>query len=151
MEPTSYETRETPLLIGGLGMRVTLENRDSMPKLWERFARIGSVEGRIGAETYGVSITAEGNGFVYVAGVAVADFAPLPKEFERLRVAASRFAVFAHSGDIRGLHGLIVEIGRSWTPPANGSAPRGPFLIERYAADFDRQHATGKVDVLIPI
>ena len=85
-----------PLLIAGLGEHFTFENQAGIPGLWQRFhEHLGNVPGQVGGVAYGVCYNTDDAGhFDYIAGVEVADFASLPKDFARVRLGEQRYAVF---------------------------------------------------------
>ncbi|WP_204301640.1 GyrI-like domain-containing protein, partial [Stenotrophomonas maltophilia] len=62
---------------------------------------IGHVPGQVGQTCYGVCHNSDEDGnFDYLCGVEVAGFADLPRDFDRLRVPAQRYAVFSHRAHI---------------------------------------------------
>lgn len=85
------------LLIAGLGEHFTYETIAGIPGLWQRFhEHIGNVPGQVGNIAYGVCYNTDDAGsFDYIAGVEVADFAALPKDFARIP---------AHRAAVCGLH-----------------------------------------------
>jgi AraC family transcriptional regulator len=141
-----------PLLIAGLGDHFTFESLGGIPALWQRFHQhIGNVPGRAGATLYGVCYnTDEAGHFDYIAGVEVADFAALPKDFARLRLAEQRYAVFWHGEHVSTTRGTFMAIFNDWLPKSGyQSADAAPF--ERYDERFDPRTGTGGFEIWIPI
>jgi uncharacterized protein YndB with AHSA1/START domain/predicted transcriptional regulator YdeE len=149
--PERIETR-APMTIVGLQQRYTMETRKEIPELWTRFApRIGAVPGQIGMETYGVSSApASGEGFDYMAGIAVSDAGAAPKDLATLRLEAPRYAVFKTNEGFEGMHRLLERIGAEWTPLC-GPALSGPYLIERYGAAFDPMDPSAEIEIWIAL
>ena len=95
LQPPRFETGK-PLLVAGLGERYTCESGAAIPGQWQRFHQsVANIPGRIGKVAYGVCCNGDDAGnFDYIAGVEVADFSDLPREFSRVRIPEQRYAVF---------------------------------------------------------
>jgi AraC family transcriptional regulator len=140
------------LLIAGLGGHFTFENLGGLPGLWQRFhPHLGNVPGQAGDVAYGVCYnTDEAGHFDYIAGVEVADFASLPPEFARLRVAEQHYAVFTHEDHVSTVRGTFMAIFNDWLPKSGyRSADAPPF--ERYDARFDPRTGMGGFEIWIPV
>jgi AraC family transcriptional regulator len=87
LQPPRFETSK-PLLVAGLGERISQENSAGIPGLWQRFHQsVADIPGRIGNVAYGVCCNGDDAGnFDYIAGVEVPDFSDLPGGFARVRI-----------------------------------------------------------------
>ena len=140
------------LLIAGLGEHFTFESLGGLPGLWQRFGEhLGNVPGQVGSIAYGVCYNTDDLGhFDYIAGVEVADFASLPKDFARLRLGEQRYAVFTHREHVSTVRGTFMAIFNDWLPKSgylNADAP--PF--ERYDERFDPRTGMGGFEIWIPV
>lgn len=141
-----------PLLIAGLGEHFTFENQAGIPGLWQRFhEHLGNVPGQVGGVAYGVCYNTDDAGhFDYIAGVEVADFASLPKDFARVRLGEQRYAVFLHRDHVSTVHSTFRAIFNDWMPTSGyRSADAAPF--ERYDERFDPRTGTGGFEIWIPV
>ena len=87
----------------------------------------------------------------YLCAVEVTDFAAVPEESARLRIAAAKYAVFTHRGHISTIRGTWNSIWNDWLPQSGHEAADGPIL-ERYDySRFDPQTGNGEVELWIPI
>jgi AraC family transcriptional regulator len=139
------------LLIAGLGERVAFDNVTGLPGLWQRFGEhLGHVPGQIDQTAYGICYNTDDTGFDYIAGVEVADFSSLPKEFARLRVAAQRYAVFTHTEHVSMVRGTFMAIFNDWLP-GSGHVPADAPVFERYDERFDGRTGMGGFEIWVPI
>jgi len=140
-----------PLLIAGLGEHFRFENLAGLPSLWQRFGpHLGTVPGQIGKVAYGVCYNTDEGGFDYIAGVEVADFGAVPKDFARLRIGAQRYAVFTHSEHVSTVRGTFMAIFNDWLPRSGYQAADGP-VFERYDEAFDPRTGLGGFEIWVPI
>jgi AraC family transcriptional regulator len=140
-----------PLLIAGLGKRVGFENLSGLPGLWQRFGEhLGHVPGQVGVIAYGICYDTDDTGFDYIAGVEVADFASLPRDFARLGVAAQRYAVFTHTEHVSAVRGTFIAIFNDWLP-GSGYAPADAPVFERYDQRFDPRTGMGGFEIWVPV
>jgi len=103
-----------PLLIAGLGERITPENGGAgIPSQWNRFHQsVQNIPDRVGKVAYGVCCNGDDTGnFDYIAGVEVSDFSDLPREFSRVRVPEQKYAVFTHRDHISTSGGPSIRSG----------------------------------------
>lgn len=122
----------------GLG---TCESAE-IPALWQRVGpHIGQIPGQVGSDAYGVCHS-EG----YLAGVAVRDVSRVGGEWERVRLAAARYAVFRHSGHVS-------TVRRTWFTIWNGGGlrPSGEPEFELYGADFNPMTGDGGFEIWVPV
>ena len=159
MDKTEKTTLHAPriedgraLLVAGLEARFAFENLAGIPALWQRFGPyIGHVPGQVDGVTYGVCHNNDDTGgFDYVAAVEVADFASLPKDFARVRIAGQCYAVFTHGGHVSTTRGTFMAIFNDWLPASGYRMVDAP-LFERYDERFDARTGAGGFEIWIPI
>ncbi len=151
IEPVRFENAR-PLLIAGLGQRYTCDSSKNIPAQWQRFGpHIGHIAHAVGDIAYGVCCNPDDEGnFDYICGVEVSDFADLPKEFAKLRLAAQRYAVFAHRDHISSIRRTVNAIWNKWLPESKYKAADAPNF-ERYGPEFDPRSGNGGLEVWIPV
>jgi AraC family transcriptional regulator len=139
------------LLIAGLGERYAFDNLGGLPALWQRFQeQLGHVPGQVGGVAYGVCYNTNETGFDYIAGVEVADFASVPKEFARLRVAEQRYAVFTHTEHVSTVKATFMAIFNDWLPNSALRSADAP-VFERYDERFDARTGMGGFEIWVPV
>ena len=142
-----------PLLIAGIGERCTHENGGAgIPNQWQAFHQsVGHVPRRIGNVAYGVCCNGDdGGNFDYIAGVEVADFSGLPREFSRVRIPEQKYAVFSHADHISTIRRTVSTIWNHWLPVSGFKAADGPNF-ERYDEKFDPATGNGGLEIWIPV
>jgi AraC family transcriptional regulator len=142
-----------PFLVSGIAERCTHENSGAgIPNLWHQFHRtIDHIPARIGPAAYGVCCNGDDAGnFDYVAGVEVADFSDLPREFARVRIPEARYAVFTHAEHISTIRRTINTIWNHWLPASGMKAADAPSF-ERYDENFDPATGNGGLEVWVPV
>jgi AraC family transcriptional regulator len=151
LKPPRFETSK-PLLVAGLGERYTWESGAAIPGQWHRFQQsVANFPGRIGKVAYGVCCNGDDAGnYDYIAGVEVADFSDLPREFSRVRIPEARYAVFSHSDHISTIRRTINTIWNHWLPASGLKAADAPSF-ERYDEDFDSLTGNGGLEIWVPI
>jgi len=151
LDPPRFENGKA-LLIAGLGARYSCESLAGIPGQWQRFApHIGHLPGQVGRTAYGVCCNGDDAGSIdYVCGVEVRDFAELPPEFTRLRLAARRYAVFRHRDHVSTIRGSFNAIFSRWLPESGHELADAPDF-ERYGDDFDPETGRGGVEIWVPI
>jgi AraC family transcriptional regulator len=158
MDGSSNTTPQTPrmadcqaLLIAGLGDRYRFENLAGIPSLWQRFhEHLGHVPGQVGRIAYGVCYNTDDAGFDYIAGVEVADFDSLPKDFARVRISEQRYAVFTHGEHVSTVRGTFMAIFNDWLPKSGHRMADAP-VFERYDERFDARTGTGGFEIWVPV
>jgi AraC family transcriptional regulator len=143
-----------PLLIAGIGRRFDCDDFAGIPSLWQEFhAQAGAIRGRNSEVSYGVvsGVLAEGNTYLYLAGVEVGDFAELDSSFTGLRLPAQSWAVFAHEGHITTILSTIHAVFDHGLADAGLRQAGMPDLLERYTSRFDPQTGTGGFEIWVPI
>ena len=151
LQPPRFETGK-PLLIAGLGERYDCEGSAAVPGQWRRFHQImDAIPGRIGKVAYGVCCNGDDSGnFDYVAGVEVADFSGLPREFQRVRIPEQKYAVFTHGEHISTIRRTVGTIWNHWLPASGMKAADAPNF-ERYDEKFDPVTGNGGLEIWVPV
>jgi AraC family transcriptional regulator len=149
--PPRFETGKA-MLVAGIGDRFSYESSAGIPGLWARFHQyVASLPGRLGPVAYGVCTNGDDAGnFDYIAGVEVADFSDLPREFSRVRIPEQRYAVFAHTEHISTIRRTISTIWNNWLPSSGHKIADAP-TFERYDEKFDSVTGNGGFEIWVPI
>jgi AraC family transcriptional regulator len=151
LQPPRFETGK-PLLVAGLGERVSLESSAGIPGLWQRFHQcVANIPNRIGGLAYGVCCNGDDAGnFDYISGVAVSDFSDLPRKFARVRIPEQRYAVFTHRDHISTIRRTVNTIWNHWLPASGLKAADAPNF-ERYDEKFDPVTGDGGLEIWVPV
>jgi AraC family transcriptional regulator len=152
LKPPRFETGKA-LLVAGVGERCTHENGGAgIPNQWQRFHQtVANIPDRVGQVAYGVCCNGDDSGnFDYIAGVEVADFSDLPREFSRVRIPEQKYAVFTHSEHISTVRRTVNTIWNHWLPSSGMKAADAPNF-ERYDEKFDPLTGDGGFEVWIPV
>jgi AraC family transcriptional regulator len=151
LQAPRFETGK-PLLVAGIGERYNHENGAGIPGQWQRFHQsVANTPGRIGPVAYGVCCNGDDAGnFDYIAGVEVADFSDLPREFARVRIAEAKYAVFTHSDHISTIRRTVNTIWNHWLPASGLKLADAPNF-ERYDANFDPLTGNGGLEIWVPV
>jgi AraC family transcriptional regulator len=147
-----FETSK-PLLVAGISERCTPENGGAgIPNQWQQFHDVvDHIPGRIGKVSYGVCCNGDDAGnFDYIAGVEVADFSALPREFSRVRIPQQKYAVFTHAEHISTIRRTVNTIWNHWLPVSGFHAADAPNF-ERYDEKFDPATGNGGLEIWIPV
>jgi AraC family transcriptional regulator len=151
ISPPRFETGKA-MLVTGVGERISFDNSAGIPALWSRFHQhVHDLPGRIGQVAYGVCTNGDDTGyFDYIAGVEVADFSDLPREFSRVRIPEQRYAVFSHTDHISTIRRTISSIWNHWLPSSGHKLADAPSF-ERYDDKFDSVTGNGGLEIWVPI
>jgi AraC family transcriptional regulator len=151
LQPPRFATSR-PLLVAGLGERVSQENSAGIPGQWRRFHQsVANIPARIGNVAYGVCCNGDDAGnFDYIAGVEVADSSDLPREFARVRIPEQRYAVFTHRDHISTIRRTVNTIWNHWLPASGLKAVDAPNF-ERYDEKFDPLTGNGGLEIWVPV
>jgi AraC family transcriptional regulator len=151
LKPPRFETSK-PLLIAGISERCTHENGGAgIPNQWEQFhQKVDDIPDRVGKVAYGVCCNGDDSGFDYIAGVEVADFSDLPREFARVRIPEQKYAVFTHSEHISTIRRTVNTIWNHWLPASGMKAADAPSF-ERYDENFDPATGNGGLEIWVPV
>jgi AraC family transcriptional regulator len=119
----------------GLSERFTLETRDRIPALYERFfqAQLCPEHGLCGA-LFGISYNSSPEGFDYAVAVEVAGNGTVPDGACRLGTVAGRYAVFRHRGPVMEIPQMFDAIFCEWLPASGFVQAEGP-VFECYPED----------------
>jgi AraC family transcriptional regulator len=152
LRPPRFETSK-PLLVAGIGERYTWESGGpAIPGQWQRFHReVADIPGRVGQVAYGVCCNGDDAGnFDYIAGVEVADYSDLPREFSRVRIPEAKYAVFSHADHISTIRRTVNTIWNHWLPASGLKVADAPNF-ERYDEKFDSLTGNGGLEIWVPI
>ena len=151
LKPPRFETSR-PLLVAGISERCTHENGGAgIPNQWQRFhQKVGDIPDRVGNVAYGVCCNGDDSGFDYIAGVEVADFSDLPREFAHVRIPEQKYAVFTHAEHISTIRRTVNTIWNHWLPISGMKAADAPSF-ERYDENFDPATGNGGLEIWIPV
>jgi AraC family transcriptional regulator len=140
------------MLVAGVGDRFSHENGAGIPGLWQRFHQmVDGIPGRVGQVAYGVCCNGDDAGnFDYIAGVEVADFSDLPREFNRVRIPEQKYAVFTHDEHISTIRRTVNAIWNHWLPQSGFQVADAPNF-ERYDENFDPRTGNGGLEIWVPI
>jgi AraC family transcriptional regulator len=146
-----FETGK-PLLVAGIGERYNCEGAAAIPGQWQRFHQsVDSIPARVGKVAYGVCCNGDDSGnFDYIAGVEVADFSDLPRDFAHVRIPAQKYAVFTHAEHISTIRRTVNTIWNHWLPASGMRAADAPSF-ERYDETFDPSTGNGGLEIWIPV
>ena len=152
LKPPRFETSK-PLLVAGISERCTHENGGAgIPNQWQKFHQtVDDIPNRVGKVAYGVCCNGDDCGnFDYIAGVEVADFSDLPREFARVRIPEQKYAVFTHAEHISSIRRTVNTIWNHWLPASGMRAADAPNF-ERYEEKFDPSTGNGGLEIWIPV
>lgn len=141
--------------IAGLGQDFDESNVAGIPALWGRFAPSLPLPGQTGGGTFGVCCGGPGGqGLHYIAGVQVAQNAPVPDGFEVIELPARSYLTFRQVLDGGPLHpqmqAAVREIWGERVPHSGCSLVRAPDL-EVYPEGFQPDRAGAWVEWWIPV
>lgn len=151
LPPPRFETGKA-FLVAGLGERYNCESGAAIPGQWQRFHQlVALIPGGVGQVAYGVCCNGDDAGnFDYVAGVEVADFSELPREFSRVRIPEQKYAVFTHGEHISTIRRTVSTIWNQWLPASGLKAADAPNF-ERYDVTFDPATGNGGLEIWVPV
>jgi len=140
------------LVIAGLNQRYTTETRRGIPQQWEKFVpSAASIPGLQGMNFYGVCWNTKPDcSFDYLTGVEVTSDANLPADLTAVRLAGSKYAVFAHTGHVSTLPATLDTIWTKWAPETSVKLAQAP-CFERYTAEFNPQTGMGGMEIWVPL
>jgi len=151
LKPPRFETSK-PLLIAGISERCTHENGGAgIPNQWQKFHQtVDNIPNRVGRVAYGVCCNGDDSGFDYIAGVEVADFSDLPRQFARVRIPEQRYVVFSHTEHISTIRRTVTAIWNQWLPQSGLKVADAPNF-ERYDEKFDSTTGNGGLEIWVPV
>jgi AraC family transcriptional regulator len=128
--------------------RYNCEGSAAIPGKWQRFHQsVDNIPARIGKVAFGVCCNGDDSGnFDYIAGVEVADFSDLPREFARVRIPEQKYAVFTHAEHISTIRRTVNTIWNHWLPISGMKAADAPNF-ERYDENFDPATGNGGLEI----
>jgi AraC family transcriptional regulator len=153
LQPPRFATAKA-LLVAGVGERYNhCDNGGAgIPNQWHQLHRkVGDIPDRVGNVAYGVCCNGDDSGnFDYIAGIEVADFSDLPREFARVRIPAQKYAVFTHGEHISTIRRTVSAIWNQWLPQSGLTVADAPNF-ERYDEKFDPATGNGGLEIWIPV
>ncbi len=140
------------ILAVGRRARFSFATTSEIAALWRTFApQIGSIEHTSQPIPIGVMADLDDEGgFTYACAVEVTDFAAVPSDLQRLRVAPSRYAVFRHLGHVSQLRQTYLAIWDEWFPQS-GHSPSAAPVIERHDPSFSVETGEGGLEIWAPV
>jgi AraC family transcriptional regulator len=159
MDSTALENLAPPrfedgkaFLVAGVSGRFSHDNAAGIPLLWQRYHQDGgNIPNQVGNVAYGVCCNGDDAGnFDYIAGVEVADFSDLPREFSRVRIPAQRYAVFTQKDHISAIRRTVNTIWNHWLPNSGFKMADAP-TFERYDERFDPKTGNGGLEIWVPL
>ena len=151
LAPPRFETAKA-FLVAGVGGRFSHENCAGIPLLWRRYHQeVENISNRVGQVAYGVCCNGDDAGnFDYIAGVEVADFSDLSREFGRVRISEQKYAVFTHRDHISSIRRTVNTIWNHWLPESGLTLADAPNF-ERYDENFDPVTGNGRLEIWVPV
>jgi AraC family transcriptional regulator len=147
-----------PMTLAGLGKRFDSSNMDRIAELLERFGpHIGAIPGQIGRVAYGAWHNVQMTPFAMdgLAAVEISDLQNLPSDFNVLKIAAHRYAVFSHAGHVADIKQTVDAIFHSWLAASgfqhDSGSSDGLAFFERYGENFDSRSGGGDIEIWVPI
>jgi AraC family transcriptional regulator len=141
-------------LVAGIGERYNLGNGGGagIPSQWHDFhLKHAEIPRRLGTLAFGVCCNGDDAGnFDYIAGVEVADFSDLPREFARVRIPAQTYLVFSHTDHISTIRRTVNTIWNRWLPQSGLTVADAPNF-ERYDEKFDATTGNGGLEIWVPV
>lgn len=152
LAPPRFETRGERLL-AGLVQRHDCQTPEGIPRQWQRLGHFleQGIPGQVGQTAFGVCYNFDSDGaFDYLCGVEINGRGELPAGLVTLRLAAQRYAMFAHSGHVVTIRSVIDAAWNRWLPSSGEKAMEAPFL-EVYGPQFNPMTGLGGFEIWLPI
>lgn len=143
--------------LAGFSRQFDADNKSGIPQLWARLIGSLPLAAQLPSpDSYGVirSVDRAAGSFRYMAAVAVKPGAALPAGFERLAIAAARYAVFRIRLNGGPLHPQIrAAMATIWGEliPAAGLKLAGLPDFERYDGRFAPDQPGASIDYHVPL
>ena len=110
-----------------------------------------SIPRRVGKVSYGVCCNGDDAGnFDYIAGIEVADFSDLPREFAHVRIPEQTYLVFTHTDHISTIRRTVNTIWNRFLPQSGTKVADAPNF-ERYDESFDASTGNGGLEIWVPV
>lgn len=150
LEQTRFEKGRPMLLAGLRRQHEFLQAPSGIAGQWREFRSAGRLPGQIGSKVYGVLCGHSDNAFEYMCATEVGDFARLPPGTGRMRIAAERYAVFAHRGPPSALKTTWDGVFEWLSGNADYQSTQRPDF-EVYDRGFDSLTDDGSVEIWVAI
>lgn len=142
-----------PMLVAGLRRQHAMANAaGSVPAQWNEFRERGvsGLRGAVPLRVLGAYCSMSRDGFEYLTGVEVTSFDDLPPDMGRMRIPPQTYAVFTHTGNVRGVGSTWQYIWNEWLPNStyeDGETPPFELFDER----FDPDTGEGVFEIWLPV
>lgn len=141
--------------IAGRTIMLDADPASLIPALWRDIGpELEALPARVNTIGYGLCLRPReaGGAPEYMAACEVPTAFLPPASWRLLRLPASRYAVFPHSGPLATLQNTVRVVFDHWLP-ASGCAPSAGTLVffERYGTNFDARSSQGDVEIWLPI
>jgi len=136
-----------------LSGQFTLETRDQIPALWQRFWSLPwTFEGEEEPTAYGASYSMSPNGeFSYAVGRHITPVPELlPEDACVVTLAAGRYAVFKRRGPVSEIPQVFDAMFSQWLPQS-GETQRSAAVFERYPYEDDASPEMMTYEIWLPI
>jgi AraC family transcriptional regulator len=159
MNPTTLAPISAPRIVAhaamtlvGMSEHYQAGANAGIPSQWSRFGPlIGHITNQVQGVSYGVVYHVDAsNSFDYLCGVEVTTVADLPSGCIELRVPASTYAVFVHTGHISTVQATFTAIWERGLAEAGVKAADAP-VCERYDDKFDPRTGLGSLEIWVRI
>ena len=141
-------------LVAGIGERYNHANGSTagIPSQWHDYhEQCANIPRQLGKLAYGVCCNGDDAGnFDYIAGVEVADFSDLPREFARVRIPEQKYVVFTHTDHISTIRRTVNTIWNRWLPQSGMKVADAPNF-ERYDESFNPSTGHGGLEIWVPV
>jgi AraC family transcriptional regulator len=140
------------LLVGIRRQHTFAGGVEGIPAQWREFNARRPWPGEQGAVSYGVMCGAEPaeQRFEYMCAVETSTFDGVPADVGRMRVPASRYAVYRHEGHISTVRDTWQHIWNVWLPASGLTMLHAPDF-ERYDASYDAETGEGGCEIWVPV
>jgi len=159
MNPTTLAPLSAPRIVAhaamtlvGLSEHYRAGGNAGIPSQWSRFGPfIGHITNEVPGVSYGVVYHVDANNdFDYLCGVEVSRVADVPSGCVELRVPATTYAVFVHTGHIATIQATFTAIWERGLAEAGLEATDAP-VFERYDEKFDPRTGLGGLEIWVPV
>ncbi|WP_417069184.1 MerR family transcriptional regulator [Niveibacterium terrae] len=115
-----------------IGLELEDGKIESIGPMWDRFcSRCAEIVGNEAGVAYGACIGEPGGKFRYLAGVRVAEDAPVPDGMTSWVVPAQKYAIFVHRGPYKDMGNTVRDVYAKGLPE-NGLTTVEGIDLERY-------------------
>jgi len=151
LDPPRFQ-RLDALRVVGLAEWQSFETAIRIPAQWQRFmAYYEAIPARADPIPLGVTRAPDDEGrFEYVCAVEVNAIGNVPTDLVALEIAARRYAVFEHRGNVSAIYDTYAAIWNDALPACGCTVADAPIL-ERHHETFDPRSGEGGLSLWIPL